>query len=492
MLVTLSLLIFCALYHYLLFKGLERCGGARRRKWCVSWIFDCLKAIHFWQFMYLGFFLVVLALCCYFLWILPNGDWLKRMLRDRAGSKTLLLTIAHRPNSFLYIEANNSSGGHANITKMILEENVTKILRAWHKETESFVENSYLWYLSLLTPVWLVGTFFVSCGHQLKMLCRGKDLHGEHIDGMHAISALPQVYCLMAFWAHCHCWQTVAYGPVLAVQHWGTFEHTAAALQLAYQAAIGCADLYEAVVIYLFAFVTLQVLDFHTRTLSPTGGSQVERQRTPKTTELLLLMDLRQSTVVVGISWFCVICFGWALYMMLPVLVYDFYNSKREHWILNQIYTEKQQTTASVYVNAAGGFTSCIAIQNLVSLEMNHKNALHDMNFNAVTKFLSAKILVSIVFIQDIIFSFVLASAFSQTTKYLFQSSLLCFECFCLAILHCFAWRTTESWVNDVARHHCTERVGRSHSSSSRNSCTTPTLEEEVSFKSAQEEPLLG
>jgi len=92
------------------------------------------------------------------------------------------------------------------------------------------------------------------------------------------------------------------------------------------------------------------------------------------------------------------------------------------------------------------GFTLCvssIAIWNLVTFERHLKDPLHD--FAPMLKFLSAKVIVSLAFMQeiglDIIGKFVRDTSWSSFQHKLGYSSLMSVEILFVAILQYQAWR---------------------------------------------------
>merc|ERR1711920_1000114 len=60
-------------------------------------------------------------------------------------------------------------------------------------------------------------------------------------------------------------------------------------------------------------------------------------------------------------------------------------------------------------------------------------------------------ILVSIAFLQTIIFKLPIPAFrnMSQVHTDLLYSSMLCYECFAVSLLHMYAWNAKESWYDD-------------------------------------------
>merc|ERR1712118_197315 len=96
-----------------------------------------------------------------------------------------------------------------------------------------------------------------------------------------------------------------------------------------------------------------------------------------------------------------------------------------------------------------GFISSSAAIHSMVILErsIGHRY-LH--GYNAGMKFMSAKVLVSLAFLQwlvnDLLSFF---SLLSETRQKLLYASTMCFECFLISIFHLTAWSARERWFRD-------------------------------------------
>merc|ERR1711918_246773 len=69
--------------------------------------------------------------------------------------------------------------------------------------------------------------------------------------------------------------------------------------------------------------------------------------------------------------------------------------------------------------------------------------------FNVALKFMSAKVLVSLAFLQSLVLLVPPFSLLSQTRQKLFYASAMCFECFLISIFHLAAWSKRERWFQE-------------------------------------------
>merc|ERR1712087_1022018 len=71
--------------------------------------------------------------------------------------------------------------------------------------------------------------------------------------------------------------------------------------------------------------------------------------------------------------------------------------------------------------------------------------------FGPFLKFWGTKILVSIAFLQTIVFMLPMPPFKDMSTVQmnLTYSTLICYECLLISLLHMYAWRSTEDWYKD-------------------------------------------
>merc|ERR1711970_229008 len=99
-----------------------------------------------------------------------------------------------------------------------------------------------------------------------------------------------------------------------------------------------------------------------------------------------------------------------------------------------------------------GSVASTAAICNIIRVERIFHHQLTE--FKPFWKFWGTKILVSIAFLQMIVFRLPVPPFryMSQVHTSLMYSSMLCYECFGVALLHMYAWNAKEPWYGDGAR----------------------------------------
>merc|ERR1711879_231296 len=96
-----------------------------------------------------------------------------------------------------------------------------------------------------------------------------------------------------------------------------------------------------------------------------------------------------------------------------------------------------------------GCVASSVAICNMIQIEKTFCYEL--LNFHPFLKFWGTKILVSIAFLQTIVFNlpvppFKHMSTLQMNVTY---SVLICYECLLISVLHMYAWRADEDWYRD-------------------------------------------
>ena len=93
----------------------------------------------------------------------------------------------------------------------------------------------------------------------------------------------------------------------------------------------------------------------------------------------------------------------------------------------------------SPYLTGAGLVASSAAISNVITVEHSLETYLHD--FRPSAKFWSAKVLVSIAFLQQTILSILshfLGAGFTDLQQNLLYSSLICYEVLLVSFFHMY------------------------------------------------------
>jgi len=100
-----------------------------------------------------------------------------------------------------------------------------------------------------------------------------------------------------------------------------------------------------------------------------------------------------------------------------------------------------------------GTIGSFAAIECLLVMEVEFGET-HLTGFNTARKFWSTKVLVSLVFMQQILLGVPPLADLSPTRKKLAHASFLCFECFFIAIAHFGSWSCEEKWYKGLVGFH--------------------------------------
>merc|ERR1711971_689597 len=120
----------------------------------------------------------------------------------------------------------------------------------------------------------------------------------------------------------------------------------------------------------------------------------------------------------------------------------------------------KLQTNTALL--GAGFMASAAAIDNLFTIERSFRHPLRASGFNHPgRKFWGVKILVSLAFMQKLLFMLPLPviSQMSNSQSALCYSSMLCMECFIVSLWHNIAWRSGEKWYEEWIPTYCEDSM---------------------------------
>jgi hypothetical protein len=293
-------------------------------------------------------------------------------------------------------------------------------------------------WLGLSTPFWLVGTFVVCIFHTYKQskACTGGLLAHPQRDETMTVLALPAVYCLMAFKALCHMWQIVVNYSM------GVHQNTSFARRVQfylgmYDSNFMVADVYEALALLIFANLTLEIIERKVREqqhAQARGAEEAEVQD-----EVLHIMT-KQS--VSGVFLFCAAC-GLQAFYNLTVTSLEYFNHPIEF-----LSSPEMKNKAHYFFLGVGAVASAVAIQNILTVE--HAFGEKFLNlFSPSKKFWSAKVLVSLAFMQTLLLFAPPFNMWSETKQNIFYSSLICIECFFISLFHLAAWHHGEDWYQE-------------------------------------------
>merc|ERR1712032_853128 len=108
-----------------------------------------------------------------------------------------------------------------------------------------------------------------------------------------------------------------------------------------------------------------------------------------------------------------------------------------------------------------GTIASFAAIENIIVVEHSFGETFLRA-FSPARKFWSAKVLVSLSFMQKSLLLCPPFSSWTETKQNLLFSSLITFECFLIAFFHFIAWRHDEDWYKEKFRSNTGESTGES------------------------------
>lgn len=230
-----------------------------------------------------------------------------------------------------------------------------------------------------------------------------------------------------------------------------------------YEADYQIADLYEAWALYHFGTLVVSVVSKEFRTISSHrvfgAGAQIracksgsvrheidiEKQR--RELEDSLHESLQKLTMQ-GILPFVFCCAAQSLYgLALPVLQTHVESFAPSIWEA----VKDSELRMHDFFLGMGAVASTAAISNIIRVERIFHHQLLD--FKPFWKFWGTKVLVSIAFLQALVFKLPIPpfQQMSQVHTSLMYSSMLCYECFGVALLHMYAWSAQESWYGDGA-----------------------------------------
>merc|ERR1712203_899221 len=154
-------------------------------------------------------------------------------------------------------------------------------------------------------------------------------------------------------------------------------------------------------------------------------------------------MNTMASQTVSGVMYFCVSCGLQASYTLL-VTTLDYVNLP-----IAMLSTPSMEEKAHYFFLGMGTIASAVAIQNIITVEHTFGHKFLSM-FNPSRKFWSAKVLVSLAFMQTCLLMLPPFSSWSVTMQNLFYSSAICAECFVISLFHLMAWNHNEKWYKGV------------------------------------------
>jgi len=334
-------------------------------------------------------------------------------------------------------------------------------MKKWD-ECCNLVGDEFLIYFAMCAPFWAIGSFVICLTHtfmhlrQQKVTSRAAGNASDRLmkynrDRDQAISVciLPAFYCLMALRGLLH----VGRGIVNDTSGLEWIDDMTHRLEFRFELLESCflvGDVYEAYALLLFANVTMNVVQQQGMDKLEAAHAKLAMALNDKT-HLSTMNEAREqqehfiaslhSTTVLGVMYFAFSCFAAAAYN-LTILSFKHMNSP-----LGIAPETEKYLDAAIY--GAGFVTSFAALQNIVVIERAYgETLLH--GYKPMQKFWSAKVLVSLVFIQKIILSCPPFNSWSEAKQHLLYSAVMCFECFGIALFHIIAWAHNEEWYEPL------------------------------------------
>jgi hypothetical protein len=334
----------------------------------------------------------------------------------------------------------------------------------WRSEA-SLEGYGFLRWFSLLSPVWVLLTWVVSVVHTYKHVVKirevGQGLKGSpRRDKTLRIIGLPLCYGLMSFKSVMRMWQ-------VSIDHVGQLSGPSAEhifhgyedrknfLVEMYEANFMVGDIYESYALAIFGQLLVQLLD---RSLFQDHLKQSVRKLTESSTtseggsfqKSLQSLNLSFSKMTVaGINLFFYSCLISAVYQLLITtmgmagIMPSLFDRET-----GAFQTKSMKADTKMFFLGAGFVASFAAIGNIMLVERSFHHVLDEhrgQEFRPAPKFWGTKVLVTLAFIQSIVFG-VVFSNWSEIRVDLLYASCLTFECLLISLLHYFAWHADEKW----------------------------------------------
>lgn len=348
-----------------------------------------------------------------------------------------------------------------NVKAVMAHDKETDVFTKWQDEA-SLRGFGPLIYFSLMSPLFVLGTLIVCIKHTAEhaqavaakpggLSSRSGKLHDNAI----FILALPCVYGLMSFKSVIRCWQiTINHVGGAGASIFSGFEERKEFLDEMYEANFCVGDIYETLGLVAFGHLIMAVLETKVRQQmkleSSTPGGRSNRATLD---ELLRSME---TVTVSGVKLFCASCMLQASYILVVTTIgfsladwniMPSYFSKTEGH-LGLLQTPKTRSAVKIFFLGFGFAASSAAINNIMQIEGDFHGFLH--GFSPSIKFWGTKVLVSLACLQSILLGIIPPfNSWQPLHVNLIYATMLCFECFLIAILHLKAWPCDEKWYDE-------------------------------------------
>jgi len=328
-------------------------------------------------------------------------------------------------------------------------QNDTSSLSKWKNEAD-LTGTQWLKWLSFSAPLWCLGTFVVCVKHtmdhvkQIQANSQSKKLCDNlYHDQTITILALPMVYGLMSF-------KSVIRALMICMNHVPThgstnasdvrfsgYEERKAFLLEMYGANFEVGDIYETTALVTFGHLVTTYL-----------GKQLKKKLDAKGDAVV---DALSSVTVSGVKLFAYSCLMSGTYSLIITGMYFYFPSvlpslfnMNPNKTLGTLQQEGTKSGVETFFYGFGFAASFAAINNIMALEHSFDHYLE--NFHPSVKFWGTKILVSLACIQS---SLLALCPLEEIQKKLFYATILCIECFFIALFHMKGWRAEETWYKE-------------------------------------------
>jgi len=341
-------------------------------------------------------------------------------------------------------------------------------------EEEAKLDQGLRW-MSILSPVWTFGTIVVCLAHTYFHVDR---VHKNNVaisetqdsEKVYALSeanishesiiwvlALPAIYGLMAM-------KSVIRMQQVAVNHIGTngvkrfrnYDHREFLLTQISETNAYVGDFYETWCLIALGRLLLRMLAKATDKQAEDffmGGAKGKKGLGAVKEDLTEpLVGAVDEVSMVGIKSFYFVCVLQAIWYIFGCqMTYSGFEPKYFKMGSNDegngIFWQSKFYDPAYYLDyGAGLVASCVAIYDLIALEHHFLKFYEKIDFEKVkAKFWATKVLVSLAFLQSIVKHLM---PLSEVRANLLFSSLLCVECFFIALSHIYAWGHNEKWLS--------------------------------------------
>eukprot|EP00930_Biecheleria_cincta_P062204 TRINITY_DN4769_c3_g1_i1.p1 TRINITY_DN4769_c3_g1~~TRINITY_DN4769_c3_g1_i1.p1 ORF type:complete len:547 (+),score=81.03 TRINITY_DN4769_c3_g1_i1:51-1691(+) len=271
------------------------------------------------------------------------------------------------------------------------------------------------------------------------------------------INFLPFVYGLMALKGSLRSWQYITcsfldtWSPEMlnTVSTWHGQRGMVRLLQIFSDTSLSIADAYEAWAVSLFGQLIMRVVKSSSD--SVVKGPYKSQK---------LAHRLRKSlfkTADRGLLCFRFIAMATSVYtLVLSLIEFDTVFLRRDLSIIigkTDVLDASNWPDISLFCSGMGNVATTLAIMDLIILEEDFKAELSSIAW-VFHKFLSIKVLVSLVFVQQLVLLiFKRFMGWSEFQGVLASSGILCLECMLLSFYHTLAWGHREEYLNLTQLH---------------------------------------